>query len=239
MNASRFQGAKAATIYVELGPEYRSTAILQVRACTRPDLTLTPGQINFGVVAVGRQPAGAIGVEYRGQQPNWQITDVDTANAANVKVDIQRLGSAPGIITYQLTASLKPDAVPGMIQDRIILRTNDASSPALTILVSGMVQAPLTIIQGKLVRLDPVLVGHSTDRSIIARGNKPFKIVKVDGEGDGLTVLYDEFPAPIQRLKISFKPTRPGVLQRKLTICTDQKDSATVTIEGTAEAATP
>jgi len=239
MDGRRFQGAKAVTISVEFGPKFRSTAILQVRAFARTDVSLTPGRLDFGVVALGQQPVKTVDVEYRGNQLNWQITEVDASSASNVKVAVQRVAAGRGAASYQLTASLKPNANPGMMQDQIILKTNDANGPVLTIPVAGTVQAPLTIVQGNPVRLDPVQVGGQTDRIVMVRSSKRFRIVKVEGEGDGLTVSYDSVSLEIQRLKITFKPTQPGMLQRKLTIISDQKDVATAIIEGVAEPASP
>ena len=239
MDGRRFQGAKTVTIPINFGPQYRSTATLQVRAFARDDVAMTPGQINFGVVALGQQPNQAIDVQYSGKQLNWQITSVDDANAPNVKVAVQRLAPVRGSISYRLTASLKGDAAPGMLQDAIVLKTNDPASPILTVAVAGMVQSPLAIVQGAIVKLDTVAVGQESVRNVMIRATKPFRIVKVDGEGDGLTVKYDPVMLPIQKVTITFKPTQSGVLQRKLTIHTDQKDMATVTIEGIAEAPNP
>lgn len=239
MDSRRFQGAKAVTITVNFGPQYRSTATLQVRAFARDDVAMTPGQINFGVVALGQQPSQTLDVQYSGKQNNWQITSVDDANAPNVQIAVQRLAPVRGSVGYRLTATLKADASPGLLQDSIVLKTNDPASPLLTAAVIGMVQSPLTVVQGAQVKLDPVQVGQESVRNIIIRANKPFKIVKVEGEGDGLTVKYDPVSVPIQRVTITFRPTQSGILQRKLTIHTDQKDVATVTIEGVAEGAAP
>ena len=239
MDGRRFQGAKTVNIWVNFGPQYRSAAVLQVRAFARDDVAMTPGQINFGVVALGQQPNQTIDVQYSGKQLNWQITSVDDANAPNVKVAVQRLAPVRGSISYRLTASLKGDAAPGMLQDAIVLKTNDPAGPILTVAVAGMVQSPLAVVQGAIVKLDTVVVGQESVRNVMIRATKPFRIVKVDGEGDGLTVKYDPVLLPIQKVTITFKPTQSGVLQRKLTIHTDQKDMATVTIEGIAEAPSP
>jgi hypothetical protein len=237
MDGRRFQGAKAVTISVQFGPKFRSTAVLQVRAFSRTDVTLNPGQFNFGVVALGQQPAQALDIQYNGQQINWQVVQVDTAGAPSVDVKIQRLGAARGAVTYRLTASLKADATPGVLNEQIVLKTNDASSPVVTVPIAGVVQAPLAVVQGSQVRLDPVPVGQETTRNVMVRGAKPFKIVKIEGEGDGLTAKYLPIQSPVQVVTITFKPGAPGELRRKLIIYTDQKDAATFLVEGSAEPA--
>jgi Protein of unknown function (DUF1573) len=241
MDGRRFQGAKAVTIQVRFGPQYQSTALLQVRAFGRTDVTVQqPGQVNFGVVALGQQPpVQTIDVQYTGQQVNWQITEADTSNAPNVTATFQRLSPQRGVMSFRVTVALKPDAEAVVLQEQILLKTNDPNSPVLTIPVSGVVRAPLSIVQGNQIKLDPIPVGQETVRNVMVSGNKKFTIIKVDGQGDGLTVKYLPIPNPMQVVSISFKPTQPGELHRKLTIVTDQKESASVTIDGTAEPETP
>ncbi len=240
MDARRFDGAKAVTIQVRFGPKFQSTAILQVRAFARTDVQINPGQVSFGMVALGQQPAQSVEVQYAGQQMGWQIHAVDATNAPNITAQLHRLPNPrQGVTLYRLTVGLKADAEPGVLQDHLVLKTNDSASPIVTVPIVGTVQAPLSIVQGTSVRLDPIAVGDKTERNIMLRGTRPFRIVKVDGEGDGLTVKYENFASPIQRVSISFKPTQPGELRRKLLITNDQKETAAVTIEGTAEGGAP
>ena len=241
MDGRRFQGAKAVTIQVRFGPKFQSTALLQVRAFGRMDVQVNPGQANFGVVALGQAPVQNIDVTYSGQQQNWQITQVSAANAPSVTATVQRLQPVKGStsIIYRVAVSLKPDAEAKPFQEQIVLTTNDAANPVLAIPVAGTVQSPLSVVQGASVRLDPVAVNQETVRIIIVRGNKPFRIAKVEGEGEGLTVSYQQFPSPIQNVTVTFKPTQAGELKRKLTITTDQNESTSVIVEGTADEKVP
>lgn len=242
LDARRFQGAKAVTIQATFGgnrngQKFQSTAVLQIRAFARTDVQINPGQVVFGTVAQGKQLEQTVEIQYSGQQINWQITGIDDSNAPNVKMAVQRVGQGRGMITYRLTATLKPDAAAGVLQDQIVLKTNDTTGPLLTVPVSGVVQAPLAVVQGMEVRLDAIPVGQEITKILTLRSVKPFRIVKVEGEGEGLSVRFQPITNAIQPVVITFKPTQPGELKRKLTIYTDQKDMTTVTVEGTAEAA--
>ncbi len=233
MDARRFQGAKEVTIPVRFGPQFQSTALLQVRAFSRTDVTVRPGQVAFGTVAQGQLASQTIDIQYTGQQLNWQITGVEEANSPNVGVNISRMNAARGTMVYRLKATLKANAASGILQDQIILKTNDPNSPLITIPVSGSVQAPLAVVQGTSVRLDPTMVGQEAKRTVMIRATKPFKIMKVDGEGDGVTITYFNIPNSItQNVTIVFKPTQAGQLQRKILLYTDQKDIATILVEG-------
>src|SRR5947209_6655905 len=68
-------GPKTVTVHVLIGPEYTSTATLQVSCNSRADVGFNPGQINFGVVAAGQTPEQNIDVEYAGSL-DWRVSDV-------------------------------------------------------------------------------------------------------------------------------------------------------------------
>jgi len=233
MDGRRFQGAKAVTIQVRFGPKFQSTALLQVRAFGRTDVTLNPGQVSFNRVALGQSPAKEIDIQYTGNVPNWQIMEVDTLNAPNVKATLSKLTMQKGI-GYRVSVSLKPDAAVGNLQEQLLLKTNDPASPILSVPVTGTVVAPLSVVQGAQVKLDPIPVGQEVVRNIMVRGEKAFQITKIEGEGDGLKVTYRPIPESVQFVTITFKPTQAGVLSRKLTIFTNQNESTTVMIEGSA-----
>ena len=59
MDARRFTGPKTVSIYVTVGPQYVSTATLQVTAHSRADVVFNPGEVNFGVVSAGQTPTSA------------------------------------------------------------------------------------------------------------------------------------------------------------------------------------
>lgn len=238
MDARKFSGAKRVTISVVFGPKFKSTAMLEIRAFSRTDVQVNPGQVAFGTVSQGKQPTQNVEVQYTGQQINWQITGIDDTNAQNVKATVQRTGQGRSI-SYSLTATLKADAASGNLQDQIVLKTNDPTSPLLTIPVTGVVQAPLTVVNGSDIRLDPVPVGQEITRIVQIRAVNPFKIIKIDGEGDGLSASAQAILSPIQSVRITFKPSQAGELRRNLTVHTDQKTSVILNVEGTAEAVKP
>jgi hypothetical protein len=240
MDGRQFQGAKTVNIQVRFGPKYQSTAILQVRAFARTDVTIKPGLVNFNTVALGQQPKSVIDIQYSGTEFGWNINSaVDTSNAPSVKADIKMQPLQRGIKTYQLEVELKPNAAPGVLQEQILLKTTDPSCPVLTIPVAGVIKAPLTVVQGELVKLNTVAVGQETARRITVVANKEFTVTRVEGQGDGLVVQFSRYSRASQVLTISFKPTQPGELRRRLTIVTDQKESVSVVVEATAEAAVP
>src|SRR5260370_31547505 len=77
MDTLRFKRPESRTvsIHVSIGPQYISTATVQVSANARGHVVLQPGQINFGVVAAGQSPAKSVDVEYAGVL-DWRINEI-------------------------------------------------------------------------------------------------------------------------------------------------------------------
>jgi hypothetical protein len=233
MDARKFTGPKTISIYITVGPEYTSTATLKVSATSRADVVFNPGQISFGVVSRGDRPKQVIDVEYAGVAP-WKITEVVTDDAAPFDVSYSELYRRPGQVGYRVTVTLKADAPAGPLRHEMQLKTNDRASPVLAVLVEATVQAALSVAPG-VVAMDMVKVGEAKTQMVVVRGNKPFRIVAIEGQGDGVTAALPSQAAAVHRLTIKCQPTKAGALSKQLTIKTDlAKDAAaTVTVEAT------
>ena len=233
MDARRFTGPKTVTIYVTLGPQYTSTATLRVSANSRADVVFNPGEVNFGVVQRGQTPAPqqVIEVEYAGVL-DWQILEVDRGGAP-LDVALEQWYRQPGRVGYRLRLSLKPDAPAGLFKRELFLKTNDPASPLVPVLVEAVVQAPLTV-KPSIVKLGSPKVGETVTRRVNVVGAKPFRIVGIDGLGDGIQAELPGTAAPVQTLAFTCQASKPGELRRQLQIRTDLpgQPPVTVTVEG-------
>lgn len=230
MNAHRFNGPKSVTIYVTVGPEYVSTASLQVTANSRSDIVFNPGEVNFGVVATGQKPSQVIEVEYAGSL-DWRVTEIIN-NSTPLDATIEELYRRPGGVGYRVRIALKPEALPGSHKWELVLKTNDPQSLHVPVLVEATVQALLTVSPPN-VNLRSLKVGEVTTQRITVRGTKPFRITAIEGIGDIIQADYPNVPNTIQILTIKCQPTEAGDLRRQLKIKTDldADSSATVTVE--------
>ncbi|MGL4421509.1 MAG: DUF1573 domain-containing protein [Gemmataceae bacterium] len=224
MNADKFVGPNAQSFFITFGPQYISTAVIQVKANSRPDVVVTPGQVQFGSVAVGTKSSQTVSVKYTGKQRDWAITGVV---APNGPLDVQ-LGEA-GRGEQKIVVALKEDAPVGHLQEVLTLKTNDPSAPLLTVNVIGTIRAPVAASPNKL-RFDDVKLGTNETRKVILRASKPFKLGSIPDLGDGLTV--EPFPgsSPVQVVTVKFTPVAAGLVKRDLVFPTDQ-GPVTVTIE--------
>ncbi|HEX4611901.1 MAG TPA: DUF1573 domain-containing protein [Urbifossiella sp.] len=239
MNAGKFVGSNTQTFYVTFGPKFVSTAVVRVSAVSKTDVAVTPGAVGFGTLAPGAKAAQEVKVEYKGRMRDWKITE---AVAPQGPFDIQvketgRGGPLRGGAEYTVTVALKPNTPPGSLVDQVTLKTNDPANPVIALAVSGAVAVPLEVAPAR-VRFDPVAAGESVSQRVAIRSARSFRILGVDGEGNGVTVELPSTatPLPLQAITVKFDPTRLGRADRELRIRTDLDGGTAVTIPVEAEA---
>jgi hypothetical protein len=238
MNAGKFVGFNAQTVYVTFGPKYVSTAVIRLQANSRTEVALNPGAITFGSVAQGARAGQSVTVRYTGGMKNWKLTEVASPPGPfDVQVtETSRGGPIRGGAEYKVDVTLKPTVPPGPLAEQITLKTNDPANPLVQISVSGTVAAPLELAPGQAV-LGGIPLGKSGAQRVLIRAAKPFRVLGVDGAGDGLSVELPPATAalPVQVITVKYEPTRPGVLTRQLQIRTDLDGGATAVLPVEAE----
>jgi len=230
MDGTRFSGQKTTRIYVTVGPEYVSTATLTVHANARVDVVFNPGEIDFGLIQHGQNPTKSIDVEYAGAL-KWSVSEIVKTSAAPFDLKVEEL---PNRATkgYRIFATVKSDAPAGAFKQEVILKTNDPTSPSLTFNVLGSIQATLSVVP-ELVKLNEVKVGEMESKKIIVKGSRPFRILSIEGQGDGLTAVAPDQEANQQIVVIQFRPAQVGEMRKQLVIRTDlDKEAVTVTVQG-------
>jgi hypothetical protein len=232
MDTTKFTGPKSVSIYITLGPQYVSTATLRVAANSRADVVFNPGQINFGVVQRGQTPEHVIEVEYAGVL-DWRLSEVDKSGAP-LEVAVEQMYRQPGRVGYRLKATLNADAPPGLLKHELFLKTNDPASPLVPVFAEAIIQAPLTVKPG-ILRMEEIKAGQTVTRRVNVFGSKPFRIVAIEGLGEGIHAEAPQTAAAVQTVTITCNVTTAGELKRQLQIRTDLAGQApvTVTVEGT------
>ncbi len=233
MDARKFTGNKTVTIYVTFGPQYISTAVLQVRANARADVTIEPGLVKFGSVPIGKRKTEKVKLQYAGEL-DWKLTGrADSHDEFEVRY--QEWYRQPGRIGYNVYVTLKENAASGPLAKEIILKTNDPTSPLVRMQVMAHVQASIEV-KTPYLKLGPVPVGQKESKFVMLQGSRPFRILKVEGADDNLEVTLPPTATPIPIVKIIFKPTKAGSFKNELKFVTDLDPNSkpTVVVEGTA-----
>jgi hypothetical protein len=236
MDTKRFSGPKTISIHVTVGPEFTSTAELKISANSRADVVFNPGQVNFGVVPRGQASTKQdVDIEYAGTL-DWKITELVTNNVP-VEATFKEWYRRSGQVGFKISVALKPDAPAGTLKEELYLKTNDPNCPLLPLLVEATVQAPLSV-KPDTAKMGTVTLGQTGTQKVIVKGNKPFSIVSIEGQEDGITAEAQPGAGEIRIVTIKCQPTKAGDIKRQLIIKTDlDKEAAvTVTVEGSAVA---
>jgi hypothetical protein len=117
-----------------------------------------------------------------------------------------------------------------------MLKTNDPASPVVPMLVEANIQASLTIVPST-VALGSLKMGEKVSRRVVVRGAKPFKILAIEGLGEGIEADLPPTAAAVQIVTLKYQSAQACELHRQLRIKTDldNNTSANVTVEGKVE----
>jgi hypothetical protein len=237
MDGTRFSGLKSVDIYVTVGPEFVSTAHVQVKANARQDVVFNPGEIDFGNVGKGQTPTKSIDVEHAGSG-TWRVTEIVKSGAAPFDLKVEQLPQkVSGFVTvgYRISATLKATAAPGSFKQEVILKTNDAATPVISFNVVGTIKSSLNVAPNPVV-FGKLKVGQQDSTKIVVSGSRPFRIVAIDGLDDIVSVPLSERQTTTHILDVRVQPRTAGELRRQLTIRTDlDNEAATITVEGTTQ----
>ena len=233
MNTKVFINTRTVTIFVIFDqPRYQEVR-LWVQANSREDVQFSPDNIAFGQVKRGAEPESKITISFLGGQT--QVTDVKSESnyvAATLK-EVQRPG---GDTAYEINAKLRKDTPAGKWYTDLWLTTNNASMARLRVPVTVEVESPLTV-NPSTVSLGQVKAGTESDRKVIIRGLRPFRITGITGTDGQLQVrtTSNESKA-VHVLTVTLSPREAGKnLDRRITVQTDLQSGGDIEFQAMAE----
>jgi hypothetical protein len=222
MDTTRFTGLKSVTIYVQFNQPAVEEVRLWVQANGRNDFAVNPDTLAFGQLKRGGSPAVSVLVSFFGNNET-QVTEVK-CESNYIQAKAQEVRRQDAEVTYQLTARVRSDAPVGKWYTDVWLKTNNAGMPQIRVPLTVEVESALSI-NPETIALGPVKTQTESERRVIVRGIKPFKITKVMGTDDQLAVRDNTPDAkPIHVLTVKLKAGQPGDLNRTLRILTDLAD---------------
>ncbi|MBY0527198.1 MAG: DUF1573 domain-containing protein [Gemmataceae bacterium] len=226
MDTQRFSGVKTVTIYVHLDQPQSEEVRIWVQANSRDDVTVTPDAIHFGQVKRSACPSGTVTVTFLGGG-QWQVTGTH-CDSNYVKPVLKEVTRGGAEVSYQLTATLRNDAPAGKWFTDIWLKTNNPMTPRIRVPLTVEIESALTVSPA-IVDLGSVKVGAQTERRVIVRGVRPFKITDVHG-ADAQLKVRDTTPdnKPLHVLAVTLQGDKPGDMTRSLRILTDLKDESEI-----------
>ena len=222
LNTIQYDGKRDSKASVMLlDPVHGATVTVEfpVQAFIRKDVVITPGAANFGIVDLGSGAERKVQINYAGRN-DWKLTQAKATNP-NVSVALREASRGNGLVNYELTVTLNPQAPVGTLRDQIILVTDDANNPQVSVPVEAKIEADIAITDLSFGALAP---GQSKTERVIVRGKKPFKIDELYREkkessklqDDAFKVKLDKLNSTVHSLPVTFTaPDTPGAFEEE------------------------
>lgn len=219
MDTTRFTGLKSVTIYVQFDQPAFEEIRLTVQAYGRNDFTVTPDTLAFGQLKRGGAPSVSVLIAFYGSG-DTQITEVK-CDSNYIQPKVQEVRRQEAEVSYQVTARLRGDAPVGKWYTDVWLKTSNPGMPQIRVPLTVEIESALSI-NPETVALGKVKTQSESERRVILRGVKPFKVIKVLGTDEQLLVRDSTTQAkPVHVLTIKLKAGNPGDLNRTLKVETD------------------
>jgi len=245
LDTRRFLGQKDATLTVVFDKPFPAEYRLKVTSYIRADVVFEPGAVQFGSVAQGQSVRKRVTVSYAGR-PTWRVAEVG-ADSAALGLEINEVDRAVdpntkvGKVTYELWVTLKEDAPAGYFKDFVVLRTDDPNQQTarIPLAVEGLVVPSLSVNPAVLM-LDAVPAGETRSRNLVVRGQKPFKVVEVEGPDPRFRFRFPDAAKPYQVIVVDFQAgDRPGKVSGKIRIKTDLPGTEIMEVSVDGQVAAP
>jgi hypothetical protein len=225
IDTTKFNGPKASGLTLVLDRPSYVEVDLNLNCFIRGDLTLSPGQVDFGAVQRASHPNVTLYLTYSGGQPNWGVVEMQT-RSDHITAKLVNMGRTyAGGTQYSLTTTLKPSIATGFFRDEITLKTNDPSSPTIPISVTANVQSAVTV-SPSILDLGRINAGAVVTQRVVVRSSRPFKVTALKATKDELSAPTDDAESrPLHIVNLKFKaPSQPGPFNAVVEISTDLKD---------------
>ncbi len=233
MDTRRFSGHKAVTIYVQFDRPAWEEVRLQVQANGRDDVNFSPEAFAFGSSRKGQSPSASVNMSLYGSA-NWRITDI-RSDSNFVLTSIQETRRTANDATYQVTAQVRGDCPVGRWYTDVWVSTNNPATPRIRVPLTIEIEPSLSVSPA-VADLGQVKAGEETEKKVIVRGGKPFRISSIQGGDDHLTVKDNtEGSKPVHVLTVKFKANQSGGLKRTVRIVTDLADEGSVEFQAVAQ----
>ena len=210
--------------------------MLRFAANSREDVSLTPGEVDFGIVSQGSKASKTAVLKYNGRQRDWKLGEVASPSSA-FEVEVKEASRGPLLgVEYWVTVGLKSDAPPENYNETIAIKTNDPTAPVVNVNVRAAVLAPVRAHPDKIEFKD-VKVGEAATYDVFIRTKGSCLLSPLAADADGFSAETPPMPMTVHIVKVKFEPKKAGAYRKELKIATNLPGtpSATVVVEATAK----
>ncbi len=233
MDTRLFYNTKNVTIFVRFDQPRSEEVRLWVQANSRDDVTFSPDSFNFGKIKRGASPSVDTTVSFLG---NGQTQILETKCDSNyIQPSFKEIHRDSGEVAYQIEAKVRPDTPAGKWYSDLWIKTNNPSMPRLRLPLTIEVESALSVSPNTVV-LGQVKAGTETDRKVILRGVKPFRITGITGTDNQVRVKETNSDSKtVHVLTVTLRPHEAGQLTRTIRVQTDLKTGGDIEFNAQAQ----
>jgi hypothetical protein len=233
MDTRRFSNVKTVTIYIQFDKPAWEEVRLWIQANSRDDVIVAPDTLAFGLIKRGTTPSVNVTISFLGN-PQSQIVEVHS-ESNYVQTTVREVMRQDSEVRYDLTAKLRADVPVGKWYTDVWVTTNIPTMPKVRVPLTVEIQSALSVSPPE-VSLGQTKVGQQTERKIMLRGVKPFKINGIVGSDEQLkaTVSSDE-SKPVHVLTVTLKGRQPGEINNVFKVITDLHEEGEIEFKAKAE----
>ncbi len=182
---TKYHGRKGATITVTFSKPSFAEVQLHVTSFIDKQVEVEPASIELGTVEEGAGAERQIVVRALGK-PDWRIVEVrcDEPHLSGKAVQTARNEEQ---VSYAVTVRLEASAPGGRLERALVLVTNDEETPEIPVLVHGRVLSELEVSPAVLF-MGVAAPAARLSKVIVVRGRRPFRLLSVDSDLDGLSL---------------------------------------------------
>ena len=224
-NTGSFWGKKGATLTVVIDRPSYAEVQLRVDGYIRRDMVFNPGAVDFGKTEVGSGAEQKVSVAYAGRG-DWEILGVESANPM-ISASIQEKSRSGQRVDYDVIVTLDPAAPVGLLQENLIVKTNDRSMPRVPLAVLGNIEAPLNVAP-QTFAVNEIKPGESIKQRLVITGKEPFKVTDISCEGFDVRFQANDKALKAHVLNVELvAQANPGPVKQPLVVKTDAGDAYT------------
>jgi Protein of unknown function (DUF1573) len=226
IDTTRFYGPKDSGLTLVIDRPNDVEVDLNMTCFIRGDVTLNPGQIDFGTVRRSEKlPSAVLTLTYNGGRPGWEIAEMKT-QSAKIKAVAERLNrSAGALVQWTVSVALQPGITNGYFKDEITLITNDVPAQTIPISVVANVQSAVSVTPS-IINFGPIRAGQSVTKVVHVRSSSAFSLSKLEADKAELRAVEPQPGSlPTHTLNVTIQaPALPGPFYGVVTIESDLKD---------------
>lgn len=233
MNTRVFYNTRNVTIYVQFSQPRFEEVRLWVQANSRDDVAFTPDTLNFGKIKRGTTPTSEVTVSFLG---NGQTQIIEAKCDSNyITPSFQEVRRDVSEVSYKVTAQMRPDTPAGKWYSDVWVKTNNPAMPKLRIPLTVEVESALSV-SPNVVTLGQVKAGTESDRKVILRGVRPFRIMNITGTDKHIRVKETTSESKtVHVLTVTLHLNEPGMFNRVIRVHTDLKTGGDIEFTAQAE----